>query len=805
MNDLRLALRLLAKSRGFTAIAIVTLALGIGATTLTFSMVNAVLLRPFPALEPQRLVALFEVNARRAFSAGLAISYANFVDWRRDNQTLSDSALYQSAGYALNDNDNSEHVDGANTTAGFFEVFGIRPTLGRSFSAEEESSGGPRVVVLSHSLWTRRFSSDPGVLGRTIRLDAETYTVIGVMPPQFRFPDNAALWTPIRLAVTDELRGTRSFQGVGRLKPGVTLKQASLDLNLIADRLAAAHPTSNALYGVQLEPFIARVTAGYQQSVLTLFGAVACLLLITCVNVASLLLARGASREREIAVRLALGSTRSRIVRQLLSENLVLGLAGGALGLLLACWGLALLPSLLPPDVPYWMQFTVDQKVLAFAIGASVLSSLAFGMAPAWQLTRVSLNDTLKQGGRSGSVGRAGLMRTLVGVELVLALLLLTGAGLLVKSFLRLQSVNPGFDAAGVLTFRLTLPAINYGDDSRQREAGQRLVERLQSLPGVGSAALVSDLPLSNSEWGRSFTIAGRPPPTVGQAPIALNRVVSADYFRTMRIPQTSGRPFNEHDTVASTPVVIVDATFVRQVFPNENPIGQRVRYGVRPNNTNPWMEIIGVVADVRHNDLENSNPGPGIYVPLTQQAASYGAFYVMRSENHGGDVTQLSSAVRNAVAAFDPTLAPEAIRPMTELVRNATWRSRLIGGIFSTFAVLAVFLAGLGIYGVTAFTTNQRTREIGVRMALGAQPRDVLRLVLFGNTRVAAVALLVGVLCAFLLTRFLSSQLYAVNVHDPMVFVTVACVLALTATIAAWLPARRATKVDPIAALRAE
>ncbi|HET7535636.1 MAG TPA: ABC transporter permease, partial [Candidatus Didemnitutus sp.] len=401
MQNLQFAFRQLLKQPGFTLVALATLALGIGATTLTFSMVNAVLLRPFPALEPERLISLNEVNSARGFSSGQTNSYANFVDWRRDNRTLASLALYQSAGYALTDGAVAEHVDAANVTAGFFETFGIRPMLGRSFSDVEETAAGPRVVVLSYAVWTRSFASDPNVLGRTLKLDGESYTVIGVMPQEFRFPDGAGVWTPLHLTATDALRGTRSYEGVARMKPGVSIEQARADLNVIADRLAKEFPGSNALYGVLVEPFVRHISVGYRSSVLILFGAVGCLLLITCVNVASLLLARGAAREREIAVRLALGSGRARIVRQLLWENLLLGLMGGAFGILVATWGISLLPRLLPIQMPYWMAFTIDRPVLAFSLAVSVLASLGFGLVPAWQLSRVDLNTALKKGGRS--------------------------------------------------------------------------------------------------------------------------------------------------------------------------------------------------------------------------------------------------------------------------------------------------------------------------------------------------------------------------------------------------------------------
>jgi len=801
-SDFRYALRQFAKSPGFTVVALLTLALGIGATTLTFSLVHAVLLRPFPAAEPARLVSLNETNIAQGFGTDLSVSYSNFVDWRRDNRTLAAIALFEDASYTLAGGATAEHLDGAIATAGFFEVFGAVPEIGRTFRPEEESPAGPHVVVLSHEMWQRRFHADPAVVGTTLRLNGEPHTIIGVMPPGFRFPENATLWTPIRLAATDDARGSHSYDGVGRLKPGVTLEQAQLDFTALADHLALAHPATNSHLGVLVRSFVEQVTGDYGRIALTLFGAVLCLLLITCVNVAGLLLARGAAREREITLRAALGATRGRIVRQLLVESLVLGLAGGALGVLLASWGLDVLARAIADDLPYWIRLTLAPSVLVFGLAASVLVSLGFGLAPAWQLARVNLNDSLKEGGRSGASARSSLLRLLVGAQLTLALVLLAGAGLLVKSFFNLRSVRPGFDAVGLLTFNLALPPAAYPDAVRQIDAGNRLVARLQSLPGVESAALVSNLPLGGSNWGRGFTLAGRPVPEPGRTPIALNRVVSADYFRAMRIPLKLGRTFAAADTAASPRVAIIDEDFARRYFPNENPIGQRLHYGRSEGADHPWMEIVGVVGDVRHYDLQNTVVRPGLYVPATQNATEYGTFFVLRA---AGDPAGLASAVRGAVAEIDRDLAVADLQPMVARVRSAIWRDRLVGGIFSGFAALALLLAALGVYGVTAFATSQRTREIGVRMALGAQPGDVLRLVLGGGLRLAAIALAIGLIAALGLTRLLAAQLYQVSPLDPLVFSIATALLALIVVAACWLPARRATRVDPVVALRAE
>jgi putative ABC transport system permease protein len=790
------------KTPGFTAVALLTLALGIGATSVTFSLVHAVLLRPFPVAHPEQLIALNEANVRRNFSSDLSISYTNFCDWRREQRTLASLAIYEDAAFTLADTSAAEHLDGAIVSAEYFETLGVPLALGRGFTRAEESPTGARVVVLSHDLWVNRFHSDPAILGQPLRLDGLPHTIVGVMSAGFRFPDNAALWTPIRDYATDENRGSHSYDGVARLAPGVTVEQSRSDLDAIAARLSREHPATNANVSVVARPFLESVTASFRRVVLTLFGAVACLLAITCVNLAGLQLARGAAREREIAVRLALGATRIRIVRELLIENVILGLAGGLLGTLAAAWTLDLLARSLVDTLPWWMNLSVDRPVLMFTLGVTVLTSLGFGLAPSWMLSGAPIGEALKQGGRSGSARSTPAMRVLAGAQLTLALVLLTGAGLLVKNFLHLRDVRPGFDAGGVLTFSLPLPEASYPDDARKIDVNVRLVAELQSLPGVDSAAVVSNLPLGGSNWGRGFTLADRPAPPLGQTPVALNRVVSADYFRAMHIPLVQGRIFTAADSASAPRVALIDEAFAREFFPHQNPLGQRLHYG-RADRPNPgWMEIVGVIGNVRHYDLQNSKNGPGLYVPATQHSPSASAFYVLRTTR---PPASLAAEVRAAVARVDRELAPAQIRPMTEWVDDATWRDRFVGELFTGFAGMALLLSALGVYGVTAFATGLRTREIGVRMALGAQPADVLRLILGGAARLTAIALALGLVGSFALSQLLASQLYEVSPRDPTVFVSVLLTLLVATLAACWLPARRATRVNPTVALRAE
>jgi putative ABC transport system permease protein len=804
MQDLRFALRQLAKSRGFTVTALLLLAIGIGATTVTFTLVNGVLLRPFPAVEPARLVALDEYNDSPDFGQAMAVSYVNFRDWRRDNRTLDHLSVYEEMGYTLSDSSTAEHVDAATASVGFFEAFGAAPELGRTFRDEEESLTGSRVVVLSHEMWTRRFHGDPAIIGQSVRLNGVPHTVVGVMAAGFRYPDNATLWTPLRAETNDDNRGAHSFDAVGRLRPGATLEQAQLDLTAIAANLAKAHPSTNLHAGVRVMSFVGRLTGDYSRMVLTLFTAVGGLLLITCVNLAGLLVARGKTREREIAVRAALGATRGRIVGQLLVENLLLGLIGGGLGLVFAFWGMDLLRRVVADNVPYWMQFNIDGSVLGFALAISVVASVAFGLVPTLQLSRLTLNDSLKDGGRLGSPARSGTMRILVGVQLAMALVLLVAAGLVVKSFLQLRSVRPGFETAGLLTFELELPPAAYQSDRSKIDADERLTAALQAVPGVESAALISNLPLGGSNWGRGFTIEGQPTPEPGRYPIALNRVVSAEYFRTMRIPIVRGRGFTGSDNLTAPRVAVVDETFVKQYLPHENPIGHRIHYGRTVDADHPWLEIVGVAGDVRHYDLQNSVVRPGLYVPSAQNTTEYSTFFAVRAAP-GIYVEGLTASVRHAVGEVDRNLAIADVQTMAARVDQAIWSDRMVGEILAGFAVLALLLSALGVYGVTAFATSQRTREIGVRMALGAQPADVLRLMLSGGLKLTTISLGLGAAAALALTHLLASQLYNVDPRDPTIFAGVAVLLGAVTVLACLIPARRATKVDPVVALRAE
>lgn len=799
--DFRFAFRLLRKNPGFALVAILTLGLGLGATTLIFSLVNAVLVRPFPVHAPERLVVLSEYTIGRSYTPEEAVAYTNFVDWRRINQSLSAVALHRTIGYTLSDGGRAEHVDGAVVTAGFFELLGVTPEHGRTFRQEEESPEGPLSAVLSHALWSQRFGSSRDILGQSILLDGKPFTVVGVMPSGFRFPDNAAVWTAVRDAATETGRKVGAYHGLGRLKEDVTFEQAELDFDLVARRLSAEHPASFANYGIHVRSFKEQVIGNYRRIALTLFGAVACLLLITCVNLASLQLARAAGRRQESAVRAALGASRLVLLRQSLAESLVLGLVGGLLGLSLAYCGVRLLPHFLPAELPYWIRLSVDPLVLTVSLTVTVLSSIGFGLAPAWQSSRVDSQAALKQGGRSGSRASLRLMRGLVGAELALVFVLLAATGLFLKSFIRLQAVHPGFVSDRLLTFQLTLPAVSYPDGPRQIEVGERVLEKLKTIPGVESAALVSNLPFGGQNWGVGFTLSDRPEPPRGQNPICLNRVVSVDYFSTMGIPVRRGRSFTGADTVNGPRVAVIDETFAQQFFPDQNPIGKQVRYG-RATGRQPLMEIVGVVGNVRHTNLQNTNPGPGLYVPSTQWPAEYGMFFALRVN---GEPEAFMGSAKAALVAVDRGLAASQIRPMRVRVASSLWRDLLIERIFGAFAGMAVLLSALGVYGVTAYATQQRTREIGIRMALGAQRTEVLRQVLGEALRLAGFGLLAGTGAALWVTQLIATQLYEVSPYDPLVFIGVVGLIVVVALAATFIPARRASCLDPSHALRTE
>ena len=803
LQDIRYGARTLLKSPGFTVVAVLALALGVGANTAIFSVVNAVLLRALPFEKPEELVRVWATNARRGVTSN-PTSYLNFVDWRSQNNAFEFLAAYSQASAALTGGDAPEQINGVVTTADLLPALGVRAALGRYFTEEEAGPGEARVVVIGHGLWQRRFGGDPNLIGREIMLNGRSRTVVGVMPAGFKFPLNAEateFWMP--LDPTSELnrvRGANYLGVVARLKPTATLAQAQSEMDAIARRLEEQYPEQNSGRGIRLVSMYEDTVGNVRPALLVLLGAVGCVLLIACANVANLLLARAAARGKEIALRTALGANRWRIVRQLLTESLLLALAGGALGSLLALWGVDLLVSMIPPDVPRVGEIGLDVRVLGFTTAISVTTGIVFGLAPALAASKLDLNESLKEGGRgsSESFRRNRLRSALVVSEIALSLVLLIGAGLLIKSFLRLREIDPGFNPEKVMAMDLALPSAKYVEESAQSRFFQELLARVGALPGVEAVGVVDPLPLGGNMAQNGFTIEGRPPLAPGERLVANARIISADYFRAMNIPLLEGRALTERDAQNAPKTIVVNQTLARRFFGNENPIGKRATVTIAPDFT---AEIVGIVGDVRHRSLE-AESGPEFYVSYLQ-VSSGGMSLVARTAT--GDVSGLLAAVRREVQQLDKDQPISDTRPMTALLAQSIAPRRFNMLLLGTFAFVALALAGVGIFGVMSYTVTRRTHELGIRMALGAQRGDVLRLVLRQGMTLTALGVCLGLVGAYTATRLLSSLLYGVSSSDPVTFILVTLLLAAVAFLACYVPARRATKVDPMVALRYE
>ncbi|HEX7177084.1 MAG TPA: ABC transporter permease [Pyrinomonadaceae bacterium] len=808
LQDIRYGFRMMWKRPGFTAIVVLTLGLGIGANTAIFTVVNAALLRGLPYEEPERLVHLFETTPQKNFGRREA-SYPDFLDWRQ-NQTFEGLAAYSGGGgFALAGADGSELVESGRVTANFFDVLGVRPALGRTFREGEDEAGAERVVVLSHGAWQRRFGGDAEVVGRTLTLSGESYTVVGVLPPQFQFAarGSAEMWAPWR---PGEGQRTRRFMHwvnvVGRIKTGVSQEQARAELANIARRIETEHHESHAGTNIVLVPLQEQFVGQLKPLLLVLLGAVGFVLLIACTNVANLLLVRGAARQKEFAVRAALGAGRRRLVRQMLAESLLLALVGGALGLVLAQWGVDALVAAIPQQrlnsMPYLRGLGLDTGTLVFTAALSVGVSLLFGLAPAFQASKLDLNATLKEGGGKGAAGasRSRLRSALVVTEVALSLVLLVGAGLMLKSLSRLLEVDPGFDTKNLLTFRLALPATEYGDYDRVTNFHRQLLSRLEALPGVRGVATVGSMPILGGNTTR-FYAAGQSVPAPGTETEANLRNISAGYFRVVGMPLVSGREFSERDTKDSPPAIVVNQTLAARVFPGEEAVGQRL---VFTGDGGPPVEIVGVVGDERINGLDAAVT-PVVYYPYLQDTPpSTGTVVLVRTS---GDASAMAEVVRGETRALEPGALFFGARTMEGIIADspATFMRRYPTLLIGVFAAVAFLLASVGIYGVVSYTVSQQTHEIGVRMALGAQTRDVLRLIVGRGMALALVGVGVGLVGAFALTRLMSSLLFGVSPTDPQTFAVVAALLVAVALAACLVPARRATRVDPMTALRYE
>lgn len=800
-QDVRFAVRMLLKHPSFTAIAVLTLAIGIGANITIFSVVNAVLLRPLPYPDAERLVFLWSESPKQNIRER-ASAYANIADWREQNKSFEDIAAFDPTVVTLTGAAEPEQVMSVRASANLFPLLGVPPLLGRTFTAEEEQQK-VRVVVLSHGLWQRRFGASSNVLGLTLEIDGVSSQVIGVMPEHFRSGEETPIWEPHTLFPDWEAkkaqRGTGSWQVVGRLKAQVPLEQARVEMNTIAQRLEQAYADANQDLAVNLVPFQLQYTGSNVRLALwMLFGAVVLVLLIACTNVANLMLARGIEREREIAIRMALGAGRMRLIRQLLTESGLLVLLGGAVGLLIASWGIRAVMSFSPANLPRLDGVTIDAKVLAFTTIVSLLTGLLFGLAPALKISQAHPNEALKES-RSASGGISGrrLRSLLLITEFSLAVLLLAGAGLLLRSFSKLQAVDPGFDPEQVLTLQLT-PARN-GTADQWRVFYQQVSERIAALPGVEAAGLTSEIFISGNPDGL-ITVEGASADSSATARIPFRQdVIGESLFQTLRVPLRAGRFFNEQDNQGALRVAIVNETIARRLWPGEEALGKRFKLGPA-QSANPWLMVIGVVGDMRRQSLERQ-PIAQIFLPYLQSPERRLILLIRTT----GEPTQLAPVVRNEIREIDKTVLVSRASTLESQLARAVAQRRFQTWLLALFSALALLLAAVGIYGLIHQSVALRTREIGTRMALGAQPRDVLRLVIGQGMRLAFCGIGIGLLAAFGLTRILTGLLFGVTATDPTTFIAAPVLLLLVALLACYLPARRATKVDPMLALRHE
>ena len=796
LRDARYSIRQLAKSPGFTAVAVVTLGLGIGATSAMFSVINGVLLRPLPFPNPESLVMVNELVPQYG---PFAVAPATFLDWRQQNSVFERLAAFTAGSATFSDAAGPERVTNASVSWDLIALLGVQPMMGRGFNADEDTQGKNAVIVLSHAMWQRRFGSDPGVLGRSVTLNRAPFTVIGVMPPGFYFPNrDVEYWTPLALNTANASRGGHFLGTIGRLKPGVTVQQAGVEMKTISERLAKQYPDASADESAEVTPLLERVVGSeVRRALLTLLAAVGVVVLIACANVANLLLVRASVRDKEIAIRTALGAGRRRLVGQMLVESVILALAGGILGIGLAQLALIPIRTLSAGSIPRVNDISTDGTVLAFALGLSLLTGILFGLAPAWQAARAGVAGVLKEGGRSSVTSGGRWMRSgLLVVEMALSIVLLVGAALLIRSFDRLTNVDPGFRADGVLAFRVSLPDGGYKEDHQRIAFFDTLLGKLQGVPRVTAAGMVQTLPMRGGYF-LSFSVRGRPAPKPAEQPSANHRVVSPGYFAALGIPLLRGRTFTDRDVEKSPMVAVVDEAFVRRHFPNEDPIGQGIDIG---NGTDGFYEIVGVVGTVHYLGLETT-PNPTMYVPYKQDVFST-MWIVARTD---GDAAQLAAPARQAVREVDPGLPAYSLSPLRNIVSESVGQRRFSMLLLGLFAAIALFLAAVGLYGVVAYTVTQRTQEIGVRMAIGAQRGDVLSMVVGGGMKLALAGVALGLIAAFGLSRLMATLLFQVEPSDPVSYGVTALVLLVVAALACYVPARRATRVDPIVALRQE
>jgi len=806
LQDIRFGLRMLRKNPGFTAVAVLTLALGIGANAAVFSVVYAVLLRPLPYKDSPSLIVL---NETTPMVGTVSVSYPNFLDWRNQSRTFSEMSAIRGVGFNLAGVTQPENISGDAVSPNFLSMMGVRPFLGRDFDASEEKAGTPPVILLSYSLWQSHFGGDPNIVGRTIKLDDRSFTIVGVLPSNYRSLDKTDVMLPIGVWITDNSedakeRGSRGDLGViGRLATGVSLTKARAEMEGIAARLATEYPASNDRFGVALQPVRDAFVTDIKPAILVLFGAVMFVLLIACANVANLFLVRGASRTKEVALRIALGASRGRIISQMMTESFVLAVLGGVLGLALAVAGIGGMSRLIPVDMLSGATVNLNSAVLLFAAGVVMLAAFIFGLAPALHLTKPDVQSELKEGGRGASVGAGQnrLRAALATAEISLALILLVGAGLMMKSLYRLLAVDPGFRPERVLKLEMDLRTQQYSKDPAILNFWQQVLDKVRVLPGVEAAAVGTVVPLTDSHSRTDITMEGMAVPAPGNYPHPDVHIISPGFAATLGISLLRGRTFTDADDEKAPLVGIINAMTARRFFPNEDPIGKRFTFGhPSAKNAPKWCTIVGVVGDTKLYGL--ANPARlEVYVPLRQHPASEMTLLV----KSGADPATLTSAIREAVQSIDKDQPLFAISTMKELVSNSVATRRMTLVLLGLFSGLALVLGAIGIYGVISYSVAQRTHEIGIRMALGAPRRDVFRLVVGQGLKLAGIGITIGVVAAFGLARLMSSLLYGISVTDFETFAGVSILLAFVAFVACYIPARRAMRVDPIIALRYE
>ncbi|MHB8755749.1 MAG: ABC transporter permease [Candidatus Acidiferrales bacterium] len=816
-QDLQYGARMLRKSPAFTIVAVLTLALGIGANTAIFSVVNTILLQPLPFPHSRQLVMVWETDANRKITRGTAPP-ADFLDWRTQNQVFQHISAFQTWFYNLTGSGRPEQLWGAKVSADFFDLFQVRPALGRTFRPDEEQPGHDQVVILSHGIWARQFAGDAKLIGRSVTIDDKPYTVVGVLPAGFNLLGIGRrydLWMPLAFPPSEIRRDNPSLIVFARLKQGISIARANSDMAAISHRLSMEYPATNQGTGARVASMHHELGGGLRDPLLLLFGAVGLVLLIACANVANLLLSRAASREKEVAIRSALGAGRPRLIRQLLTESILLSLVGGAIGLLLAYSGLRILPALLPPagganEIPRANLIGIDTTVLLFSLGIAVLTGIIFGMAPALQVSKADLNESLKESGRSSTGGmQSRLTRNFLAVaEVGLSLVLLIGAGTLIRSIHNLLTADPGFNPRNVLSMQIWLPESRYPGTARTRQFFQQVIERMRSLPGVVSASAVNFLPLTGWTDFTNFDIAGRPSPPPRKEFVAHYRIIDSQYFQTMQIPLLRGRYFADSDNGQSQGVAIINETLAKQYWPNQDPVGQQLRVHLlkaksvpwRPAASDAWLTIVGIVGDLREHEFGNRKMGE-LYLPYLQDPSRLMRMVLRTS----APPDTLARAARQAVQSVDKNQPITAVKSMEEFLSESVSTQSLNTDLLTFFAALALVLAAIGIYGVMSYGVEQRTHEIGIRLALGAQPSDVVRMIVRQGVQLALIGIGIGLVATYAVIRVLSGSMFGIKSLDPLSTAFAALLLFIVAFLACYIPARRATRVDPVQALRYE